>query len=446
MQKEKGEAKENFEEYRIDLRQKDAPREFYNILGDIGQDLPKPIDDTGESFALLQKVLPKGVLELEFSDKDHIPIPEEIRDKFKMVNRPTPIIKARQLEAHFGNKVKIYMKMEGFTYVGSHKINSSIPQAYYAKADGAAFVTTETGAGQWGSAVALAAALFGLESKIFMVKVSYTGKPYRRYLMNMFGGEVHPSPSELTSFGRGILRKEPDSPGSLGMAITDAVEYAKEHGGKYVVGSVVNSDLMFKSIAGLEARKQMESIGEDPDYVIGCVGGGSNYAGLAYPFLEEELKAGKVRRRYIAAGSAEIPKMTKGKYEYDYPDTGKVLPQLKMYTLGHDFVPPPIYAGGLRYHAVAPSLSLLMSKGIVEARDYDQNESFRYAKLYSKLEGYVPAPETSHSFPIIEEIAKKAGAEKPVVLMSFSGNGMLDLANYAKVFGFDAGQKGREKQ
>lgn len=427
------------EKVRFDLPQDEIPDKWYNILPDLPEPLPPPKDETGKSFEILKKVLPSKVLEYEFSQDRYIKIPDEILQRYLQIGRPTPIIRARKLEEYLGGHIKIYMKMESHTYTGSHKINSALAHVYFAKEDGAKFVTTETGAGQWGSAVALASALFHVPAHIFMVRTSYFAKPYRRYLMQMYGAEVHPSPSELTSYGRELLRKDPSNPGSLGIAISEAVEYALENGGKYVVGSVVNSDILFKTIAGMEAKKQMEMIGEDPDYIIGVVGGGSNYAALAYPFLGEELRKGKVRRKYIASGAIEVPKMTKGVYRYDYPDTAKLLPQLKMYTIGYDFIPPPVYAGGLRYHAVAPTISLLMYKGIVEARDYTQEEAFKWAKLFSQIEGWVPAPETSHALPIIAEIneeAKKSG-EKKIVLVSFSGHGLLDLANFADVLGFN---------
>ncbi|MQL55015.1 TrpB-like pyridoxal phosphate-dependent enzyme [Acidianus ambivalens] len=423
---------------RYDLPQDKIPTTWYNILPDLPEPLPPPKDETGKAFEVLKEVLPSKVLEMEFSQERYIKIPEEVLEKYLQIGRPTPIIRARKLEEYFGNVVKIYMKMESHTYTGSHKINSALAHVYYATLDNAKFVSTETGAGQWGAAVALAAALFHIKAHVFMVRTSYFAKPYRRYLMQMYGADVHPSPSEFTPYGREVLEKDPNNPGSLGIAITEAVRYALENGGKYVVGSVVNSDILFKTIAGQEAKVQMEMIGEDPDYIIGVVGGGSNYAALAFPFLGEELRSGKVRRKYIASGSLEVPKMTKGVYKYDYPDTGKILPQLKMYTIGSDFIPPPVYAGGLRYHAVAPTLSLLMSKGIVEARDYDQETAFAWAKLFSQIEGWVPAPETSHALPIIKEIADEAKrtGEKKTVLVSFSGHGLLDLANYAEVLGF----------
>ncbi|MCH4816031.1 MAG: TrpB-like pyridoxal phosphate-dependent enzyme [Saccharolobus sp.] len=420
---------------RIDLPQDEIPTQWYNILPDLPEELPPPQDPTGKSLELLKEVLPSKVLELEFAKERYVKIPDEILERYLQVGRPTPIIRAKRLEEYLGNNIKIYLKMESYTYTGSHKINSALAHVYYAKLDNVKFVTTETGAGQWGSSVALASALFRMKAHVFMVRTSYYAKPYRKYMMQMYGAEVHPSPSDLTEFGRQLLAKDPNHPGSLGIAISDAVEYAHKNGGKYVVGSVVNSDIMFKTIAGMEAKKQMEMIGEDPDYIIGVVGGGSNYAALAYPFLGDELRSGKVRRKYIASGSSEVPKMTKGVYKYDYPDTAKLLPMLKMYTIGSDFVPPPVYAGGLRYHGVAPTLSLLMSKGIVQARDYSQEESFKWAKLFSELEGYIPAPETSHALPILAEIAEEAkkSGERKTVLVSFSGHGLLDLGNYASV-------------
>ncbi|MUN29872.1 TrpB-like pyridoxal phosphate-dependent enzyme [Sulfuracidifex metallicus] len=423
---------------RYDLPQDQIPKTWYNILPDLPEPLPTPMDETGRSMEILKQVLPSKVLEYEFSQERYPKIPEEILDRYMQIGRPTPLIRARKLEDYLGNTVKIFLKMESHTYTGSHKINSALAHVYFAKEEGANFVSTETGAGQWGAAVSLAAALFKVKAHVFMVRTSYFAKPYRRYLMQMYRADVHPSPSEFTPYGRELLEKDPNNPGSLGIAITDAVRFALENRGKYVVGSVVNSDIMFKTIAGQEAKVQMEMAGENPDYIIGVVGGGSNYAALAYPFLGDELRSGKIRRKYIASGSLEVPKMTQGVYRYDYPDSGKVLPQLKMYTIGSQFIPPPVYAGGLRYHAVAPTLSLLMNKGIVESRDYDQDTAFKWARIFSEVEGWVPAPETSHALPIIKEIADQAReeGEKKTVLVSFSGHGLLDLGNYAEVLGF----------
>ncbi|MGC8569628.1 MAG: TrpB-like pyridoxal phosphate-dependent enzyme [Nitrososphaeria archaeon] len=418
---------------RIDLRQDEMPDAWYNILPDLPEPLPPPKDETKRSFEVLQRILPSTVLRHEFATESRIKIPDELRELYYQVGRPTPVIRARRFESYLNAPVEIYMKMEAYTFTGSHKINSALAQAYYAKLDGASLVTTETGAGQWGTAVSLAAALNGLKAKVFMTASSYYQKPYRVTMMKMFGAEVHPSPSELTEIGRELLKDEKNRHGSLGIAISEAVEYALKNNGKYNVGSVVNADIMYKTIAGLEAMIQLEREGIVPDYIIGAVGGGSNFAGVAYPFY------GKYRDRikYIASGSLEVPKMTRGVYRYDYPDTGKILPQLMMYTIGYDFIPPPIYAGGLRYHGVAPTLSLLMKNGIVEARDYDQETAFRYAELYARTEGYIPAPETAHALPIIREIAEKAKAEgrKRVILMSFSGHGLLDLGAYASMYG-----------
>lgn len=388
---------------------------------------------------MLKRVVPSEPLSFEFSTERFIKIPEEVRERYLQVGRPTPLIRARRFEEYLDAPVKIYLKMEGYTYTGSHKVNSALAWVYYALKDGASLVTTETGAGQWGSAVALAAALFKVKAHIFMVKASYYAKPLRRFLMQMYGASVHPSPSELTEFGRRLLKENPNHPGSLGVAITEAAEYALKNNGKYVVGSVINADIMFKTVAGLEAKRQLELIGEDPDVMIGVVGGGSNWGGAFYPFIGDELRSGKVRRRYIAVGALEVPKVTKGIYRYDDPDAGRVLPQLKMYTIGSDFIPPPIYAGGLRYHAVAPTLSYLMSKGYVEGRDYDQESVFKMAQVFAQVEGYVPAPETAHTLPAIKEIADEAKrtGERKTVLVSFSGHGLLDLGNFADVLGFE---------
>ncbi|MGC8618900.1 MAG: TrpB-like pyridoxal phosphate-dependent enzyme [Thermoplasmata archaeon] len=416
---------------RIDLSQDEMPDFWYNILPDLPEELPPPKDDTGKSLEIMKKVIPGKVLEHEFTSERRPKMPDELRELYFQVGRPTPIIRARRLEKYFDSPIEIYMKMEGYTFSGSHKINSAIVQAFYSKQENVSLITTETGAGQWGIAVALASALNDLKAKIFMVGASYYQKTYRVTMMKMLGSDVYASPSALTKIGRKLMRNEKNRNGSLGIAISEAVEYALENNGRYNVGSVVNADILYKTIAGLEARKQLEINGIEPDYIIGVVGGGSNYSGLAFPFYKDYKNI-----QFIAAGSSEVPKMTKGIYKYDYPDTGKILPMLKMYTIGYDFIPPPIYSGGLRYHGVAPTLSLLMKKGIVQARDYDQETIFKYAELYSRLEGYIPAPETSHALPIIKEIADIAKKEKKKkrILMSFSGHGLLDLGSYSKMY------------
>jgi len=416
---------------RIDLKQDEMPDYWYNILPDLPEQLPPPRDDTGKAIEVLKRVFPTKVLEHEFSSESKIKMPEEIRELYFQVGRPTPVIRAKRFESYFDAPIEIYMKMEGYTFAGSHKINSALAQAYYSKIEGVDLITTETGAGQWGIAVAMASSLNNLHAKIFMAGASYYQKTYRVTMMKMLGGDVNPSPSTLTKIGKELMKDEKNRNGSLGIAISEAVEYALEHNGRYNVGSVVNADILYKTIAGLEARKQLESNGIEPDYIIGVVGGGSNYSGLAFPFYRDYKGA-----KYIAAGSFEVPKMTQGEYRYDYPDTGKILPLVKMYTIGYDFIPPPIYAGGLRYHGVAPSLSLLMKNGIVEPRDYDQETIFRYAELYARTEGYIPAPETAHALPIIKEIAETAKKEqkKKKILMSFSGHGLLDLGSYSSMY------------
>jgi len=407
------------------------PGEWYNIIPDLPEQLPMPKDPSGKAIDTLKKVIPAKVLQDEFTQERRVKIPDDLRELYFQVGRPTPIIRARRFEKIFNAPIEIYMKMESYTYSGSHKINSALVQAYYSNQQGVSFVTTETGAGQWGIAVALASTLNNLKAKIFMVSSSYHQKSYRVTMMKMLGSEVYDSPSNLTSTGKELMKDEKNRNGSLGIAISEAVEYALENNGRYNVGSVVNADILYKTIAGLEAKKQLDIAGIEPDYIIGVVGGGSNYSGLAFPFYEDHRNI-----NYIAAGSSEVPKMTKGIYEYDYPDTGKILPMLKMFTIGSDFIPPPIYSGGLRYHGVAPTLSILMKRGIVSARDYDQDTIFRYAELYSRTEGYIPAPETSHALPIIKEIADQAKKEnkKKRVLMSFSGHGLLDLGSYGKMY------------
>ncbi|MGC8661605.1 MAG: TrpB-like pyridoxal phosphate-dependent enzyme [Nitrososphaeria archaeon] len=416
---------------RIDLKQDEMPDYWYNILPDLPEQLPPPRDDTGKAIEVLKSVFPARVLEHEFSTERNIKMPDDVRELYFQVGRPTPIIRAKRFENYFNAPIEIYMKMEGYTFAGSHKINSALAQAYYSKMEGVDLITTETGAGQWGIAVAMASSLNNLKAKIFMAGASYYQKTYRVTMMKMLGGDVNPSPSTLTRIGQELMKDEKNKNGSLGIAISEAVEYALEHNGRYNVGSVVNADILYKTIAGLEAKKQLEINGIEPNYIIGVVGGGSNYSGLAFPFYSNYKSA-----EYIAAGSFEVPKMTRGVYKYDYPDTGKILPLVKMYSIGYDFIPPPIYAGGLRYHGVAPSLSLLMKNGVVQPRDYDQETVFKYAELYARMEGYIPAPETAHALPIISEIADiaKRDQKKKIILMSFSGHGLLDLGSYASMY------------
>ncbi len=418
----------------------DIPKSWYNILPDLPKPLPPPRDPYGaeDEFSrieLLAQIIPKKLLWQENTVERWVKIPEELREMYRELGRPTPLIRAKRLERVLKTPAKLYLKYEGALPTGSHKINTALAQAYYTKDEGVEGMATETGAGQWGSALALADTMFDLKTKVFMVKASFYQKPYRKIMMKMYGADVTPSPSNETEFGSRILKENPDHPGSLGIAMSEAIEFALKKGWRYGVGSVLNFVLLHQSIIGLEAKEQMAEIGEDPDIIIGCVGGGSNFAGLAYPFLGEELRKGKVRRKYIMALPKEVPKFSKGKYEYDFADTAGLLPQLKMHTLGHEFVPPPIYAGGLRYHGVAPSISLLYNEGLLEAREYSQEECFKAAELFARTEGIIVAPETSHAIKaMIDEAlkAKEEGKEK-VILVNLSGHGLLDLPNYGKI-------------
>ncbi len=407
------------------------PSYWYNIIPDLPKPLPPPRDpeDGSSRIDLLRKILPKEMLRLQFTIDRFVKIPDKIRGVLEAVGRPTPLLRARRLEEYLDTPAKIYYKYEGVLPTGSHKVNTAIAQAYFNMIEGTKRLTTETGAGQWGSAVALASAIYGLKSYVFMVRVSHDQKPGRRHLMEFYGARVIPSPSNLTKIGREILERNPNNPGSLGIAISEAIDYALENGYKYLVGSVIDAVLIHQSVIGLEAIKQFEIIGEElPDIVIGCVGGGSNFAGLAYPFIG----LGKGRSRYIAAGTLAVPKFSKGEYKYDFPDAAGLLPLLKMITIGKDFIPPPIYAGGLRYHGLAPSLSLLIKEGIVEWREYSEEEILTAAQIFAKTEGMVPAPESAHAIKAVidEAIRAREEKEKRIILFNLSGHGLLDIENY----------------
>ncbi len=418
------------------LDENELPKQWYNILPDLPEPLPPPINPaTGKPLEPkdLEPIFPKELIRQEASPEKWIDIPEEVLDVYR-IWRPTPLIRAIRLEKYLKTPAKIYFKYEGVSPPGSHKPNTAVAQAYYNMKEGVERLTTETGAGQWGSALAFATKMFGLKLTVYMVKVSYYQKPYRAILMKTWGAEVLPSPSDRTKVGRAILEKDSDNPGSLGIAISEAVEDAATHDNtKYSLGSVLNHVLLHQTIIGLEAIKQMEMTGDFPDVVIGCVGGGSNFAGLAYPFyhLVKEGKAPK-KTRFIAVEPTASPSMTKGIYTYDFGDTAQLTPLLKMYTLGHDFIPPPIHAGGLRYHGAAPTLSLLKKHGIFESVAYNQVEVFKAAQLFAQTEGIVVAPETAHAVKaVIDEAlkAKETGKEK-VILFNLSGHGLLDLAAY----------------
>ncbi|UXD21855.1 tryptophan synthase subunit beta [Ignicoccus pacificus DSM 13166] len=411
-----------------------APKEWYNILPDLPEPVPpmrKP-DGSVVKPEELEVLFAKEVVRQEFSQDRWIPIPEEVRNTYLEIGRPTPLIRAKRLEEYLKTPAKIYFKYEGVTPTGSHKVNTALAQAYYHSKEGTERLTTETGAGQWGSALSLATALFDIALRVYMVRISYEQKPYRRIVMETYGAEVVPSPSPYTQVGKKFLEQDPNHPGSLGIAIAEAIEDAVTHENtKYSLGSVLNHVILHQTVIGLEAKKQMEALGEYPDVVIGCVGGGSNYAGLAYPFVYDRLKGGK-EVRFVAAEPKSVPSMSKGEYRYDFGDSAGLTPMLKMHTLGHDFVPPKIHAGGLRYHGVAPTLSILINHGIVEPVTYSQEEIFEAGRIFAKTEGIIPAPESDHAVKAaIEEALKaKEEGEERVILFNLSGHGLLDLKGY----------------
>jgi len=410
------------------------PDKWYNILPDLPEPLPPPRKPDGSivSPKELEAIFPRSLVEQETSTERWIEIPEELRTIYLELGRPTPLLRARRLEEALGTPAKIYFKYEGVLPTGSHKINTALAQAYYNKLEGTKRLTTETGAGQWGSALALAGAMFGLKVRVYMVRVSYEQKPYRRIVMQTYGAEVVPSPSPYTEAGRRILEQDPDNPGSLGIAISEAIEDAlKNPDTKYSLGSVLNHVLLHQTIIGLEAKRQLEALGEYPDVVIGAVGGGSNYAGLAYPFIYDRLR-GKSGTRFIAVEPRAAPSMTRGEYRYDFGDTAGMTPLLKMHTIGHRFVPPPIHAGGLRYHGVAPTLSILVNNGIVEPVAYWQTEIFEAATFFARTEGIIPAPESAHAVKAAIDVALEAKKrnEKITILFNLSGHGLLDLKGY----------------
>ena len=426
---------------KIILNETDIPKQWYNILPDLPKPLPPPINPATKEPVKpseLQVLFPKELVRQEFSDIRWINIPEPVRDVYALW-RPTPLIRAIRLEKYLKTPAHIYYKYEGVSPPGSHKPNTAVAQAYFNMKEGISRLTTETGAGQWGSALAFACALYNLRATIYMVKISYEQKPYRRILMQSYGAEIFPSPSNRTKFGREILKKDPDNLGSLGIAISEAIEDAVTHDDtKYSLGSVLNHVLMHQTVVGLEAREQIKYFEEYPDIVIGCVGGGSNFSGLFWPFYYD-LISGKAPKKveFLAAEATACPTLTKGEYLYDFGDTAKITPLLKMHTLGHTFIPPPIHAGGLRYHGNAPTLSLLIREGYVSARAYNQVEVFDAAVLFTRTEGILPAPESAHAIKaaIDEAIKCRENGEEKVILFNLSGHGFFDIKAYQEYFG-----------
>ncbi len=425
------------ERTRFDLRPEDIPGAWFNIMPDIArrlQPLPPLHPGTKQPITpdMLAPLFPEALIAQEMSAEQWIDIPGAVIDIYKLW-RPSPLQRAVRLEQRLQTPAHIYYKYEGTSPAGSHKPNTAVAQAYYNKAAGIRRISTETGAGQWGSALSMACNFFGLECLVFMVKASYEQKPYRRIFMSVFGAEVRPSPSPTTESGRGILAAHPDSTGSLGIAISEAIEVAAHNADtNYSIGSCLGHVLLHQTVIGLEAQKQMEMAGEQPDVVIGCVGGGSNYGGLAYPFVAGKLRGETPDMRFLATEPAACPTLTKGRFAYDFGDTAQLTPLLPMYTLGHDFVPAPVHAGGLRYHGDSPSLSLLVKEGFIDAAAYTQNEIFEAAVLFAQTEGIIPAPESAHAIrgAINEALAAREAGRKQVILLGLSGHGHFDMQAY----------------
>ena len=385
--------------------------------------------------SILFKIFPKELLRQETSTERWIPIPEEVREIYRMW-RPTPLFRARRLERMLKTPARIYFKYEGVSPTGSHKPNTAVAQAYFNMREGIERLTTETGAGQWGSALAFGCAMFDMKATVYMVRVSYEQKPHRRTLMELFGAEVYPSPSTNTEFGRRILKEDPDNPGSLGIAISEAIEDSlRDEKAKYSLGSVLNHVLTHQTVVGQEAKKQLEALDEYPDVVYGCIGGGSSFSGLFWPFYYDKV-AGKAPKdvRFVAVESTACPSVSKGVYMYDHGDTARLTPLMKMHTLGHDFIPPPIHAGGLRYHGMAPTLCLLANEGIVEVEAYNQVEVFEAASMFVRAEGILPAPEPAHAIraAINEALRCRKTGEEKVILFLLCGHGHFDMMGYRK--------------
>ncbi|MDQ7031300.1 MAG: TrpB-like pyridoxal phosphate-dependent enzyme [Desulfonauticus sp.] len=422
------------DEVKVLLSEKDLPNAWYNIIPRLSKP-PAPALNPKTKEPVkpedLAPIFPESLIQQEMSPEPWIEIPQEVREIYKLW-RPTPLRRARNLEKALKTPARIYFKDESVSPPGSHKPNTAVAQAYYNKKAGITRLSTETGAGQWGSALSFACKLFDLKCTVYMVKVSYEQKPFRKSLMHIWGGEVFPSPTDRTRSGREILAKDPDTPGSLGIAISEAVEDAATHEDtNYALGSVLNHVLLHQTVIGLEAKKQLELIEEKPDVLIGCVGGGSNFAGFIFPFVGDIME-GKLEAEVIGVEPTSCPTLTKGAYTYDFGDTAGLTPLLLMHTLGHSFSPPAIHAGGLRYHGDAPLLCQVVKDGLVKPRAYPQNPCFEAAVLFAQTEGIIPAPETSHAIKgaIDEALKCKETGEEKVIVFCFSGHGHFDLASY----------------
>ncbi|AKB75653.1 Tryptophan synthase beta chain 1 [Methanosarcina lacustris Z-7289] len=426
------------EQTKIILDENEMPKKWYNVLSDLPTPIDPPLDPrTWQPISpeALEPIFSKELIRQEMSNDRYIDIPREVLDIYRLW-RPSPLFRAHRLEKVLKTPAKIYYKYEGVSPAGSHKTNTSIAQAYYNMKEGTERLTTETGAGQWGSALSLACNYFDLECKVYMVRSSFYQKPYRKSLMTLWGGNVVPSPSPDTEFGRKILQEEPDTPGSLGIAISEAVEDAvAREDTKYTLGSVLNHVVLHQTVIGAECKKQLEQVEEYPDVVIGCCGGGSNLGGIGLEFIKDKLE-GKHNARVVAVEPSVCPSLTKGEYRYDFGDTAEMTPLLKMYTLGHKYMPPAIHAGGLRYHGDSPIISKLCAEGLIEAVSYDQYDVFDAAVQFARTEGIVPAPESAHAIrcAIDEALAAKQTGEEKTILFNLSGHGHFDMASYDKYF------------
>ncbi|MFP4379182.1 MAG: TrpB-like pyridoxal phosphate-dependent enzyme [Candidatus Sumerlaeia bacterium] len=419
---------------KIFLSEEDMPKQWYNVAADLPTPLAPPLGPDGNPITpdMLAPVFPMNLIEQEMTQERWVDIPEGVLEKYA-IWRPSPLYRAREFEKILNCPVKIYYKNEGVSPAGSHKPNTAVAQAYYNKEFGIKRLTTETGAGQWGSALSMACAMFGLECKVFMVRISFDQKPFRKLMMQVWGGNCVASPSEETEYGKSVLAATPDTPGALGIAISEAIELAVQRDDtRYSLGSVLNHVMLHQTIIGLEAKKQIAIAGDYPDVVIGCAGGGSNFAGLAFPFVHDKINGKEID--IIPVEPAACPTLTKGPYAYDHGDTAKMTPLLPMYTLGHDFVPEPIHAGGLRYHGMAPLVSNLVESGVLRPMSIHQTECYEAAIKWARSEGFISAPETSHALAAVVAEALKAkeeGKEK-TILFNWSGHGLMDLLGYDK--------------
>lgn len=423
------------------LDEASLPTHWYNIVADLPVP-PPPVLHPGTHEPVgpddLAPLFPLALIAQEVATEREIEIPEEVREIYRLW-RPSPLYRARRLERALGTPARIYYKYEGVSPAGSHKPNTSVPQAYYNAAEGVRRLTTETGAGQWGSALAFACTLFGLECEVWQVRASYDQKPYRRSMMETFGATVHASPSAETAAGRAILEREPANPGSLGIAISEAVEAAAaDPSARYALGSVLNHVLLHQTVIGLEAVRQLELAGDTPDLLVGCTGGGSNFAGLAFPFLGEKL-AGRMDPEIRAVEPSSCPSLTRGVYAYDFGDTAGMTPLMKMHTLGHDFMPDPIHAGGLRYHAMSPLISHIYDQGLMTAKARAQSDCFDAGVVFARNEGIVPAPEPTHALAEVIDEARRCAetGEEKVILTALCGHGHFDMGAYDRYFAGD---------